>query len=74
MSNMAPEVEAVIKFSRIGLRALSERALSLTALVGCMALFGYAAVEPDWKRVAGACAFAVLVFWPLLRLEAAKKE
>lgn len=68
------EVDAVIKFARIGLQTMSERVLSVMALVGCMALFGYAAAEPDWKRVAGACAFAVLVFWPLLRLEAAKKE
>ncbi len=74
MDMRAAEVDAVIKFARIGLQSLSERALSWTALAGCMGLFGYAASEPDWKRVAGACAFAVLVFWPLLRLEAAKKE
>lgn len=75
MDQMRPaEVEAVIKFARAGLTALSERALTWTGLAGCMAAFGYAAYEPDWVRVAAACAFAVLCFWPLLKLESSKKE
>lgn len=69
----AAHVDAVIKFARIGLQALSQRALTWTALAGCMAAFGYAAFDPDWIRVAGACAFSVLCFWPLLKLET-KKE
>lgn len=75
MSDMRPaEVDAVIRFAQIGLRTLSERALTWTALAGCMASFGYAAMEPDWIRVGGACAFAVLVFWPLLKLETLRKD
>lgn len=69
-----PEVEAVIKFARTGLIAISERVLTLLGLLGVCAMFAYAMLNPDWFRVGGACAFAVLVFWPLMRLEAAKKE
>lgn len=69
MSNLAPEVEAVIQFARIGMRVFSERALSWVGLAGAMVLFGYAAAQPDWIRVAGSVAYSLLVFWPLLRFE-----
>lgn len=69
-----PEVEAVIRYAQITLAAVSERALTLLGLAGCVTMFGWAMLNPDWFRVGGACAFAILVFWPLLRLEAAKKE
>jgi len=68
------EIEAVIKFARIGLKVLSERALTWAALLGCMVSFGWALYNPDWVRVAAAVGFATLVFWPLLRLEAAKTK
>ena len=70
----APEVEAVIKYGQMLLKAVSERVLTLLALLGCSCVFGYAMLYPDWMRFAGAAAFAVLVFWPCVRLEAAKKE
>lgn len=70
----APEVDAVIRFAQAGLRLLSERVLTLLALAGCVSLFWWAMLYPDWMRLAGAGAFAVLVFWPCVRLEAAKKE
>lgn len=69
-----PEVEAVIAFARQAMVALSERVLTLLGLLGTCAMFTYAMLNPDWLRFGGACAFAMLVFWPLMRLEAAKKE
>lgn len=68
------EVDAVIKFARIGLQTLAQRALTWVALMGCMAAFGWALYDPEWIRVGAAVGFAVLVFWPLLKLEALKKE
>lgn len=70
----APEVEAVIRFAQAGLLALTDRVMTLLSLGGCIVLFGWLMHEPDWIRFAGACAFSLLVFYPLMRLEAAKKE
>lgn len=70
----APEIEAVIQFARTGLLALTDRVLTFLSLLGTMALFGWVMLEPNWIRFAGACAFALLVLWPLMRHEAAKKE
>lgn len=69
-----PEVEAVIAFARIALKAFSERVLTLLAMIGGFVLFGYVLLYPDWIRAATAAAYAVLVLWPIVRLEAAKKE
>jgi len=70
----APEVEAVIRFAQAGLLALTDRVFTLVSLLGTTTLFGWVMLEPNWIRLAGACAFALLVLWPLMRHEAAKKE
>lgn len=75
MDNMRPaEVEAVIRFARAGLSALSERSLTWAGLFLSAALFAYAAWEATWIQAAAACAFAVLVYWPLVRLETKKRS
>lgn len=71
---MAPEIEAVIRFAQAGLLALTDRVLTVLSLLGTMSLFAWVMWEPHWIRFAGACAFALLVLWPLMRHEAAKKE
>ncbi len=68
------EVEAVIKFARTGMQAFSERVLTFTGLLACIGVFGAVLYEPTWTRVAAGSAFAVLVFWPIVRLETRKKE
>ena len=70
----APELEAVIRFARAGLLALTDRVLTLVSLLGTTVMFGWVMLDPNWIRFAGACAFALLVLWPLMRHEAAKKE
>lgn len=75
MQNMrSAELDAVIRFAQAGLTALTDRVLTLLSLAGSVAMFGYLMLEPTWIRFAGACAFAVLVQYPLMRHEAAKKE
>lgn len=67
------EVEAVLQYARTTLKVLSERALTWASLLGCMVAFGWALHDPHWVRVVAACAYATLVFWPMLKLET-KKE
>ena len=68
------EVDAVIKFARMGMQTLSERALTYVGLLASIGIFGWAIYDGAWSATATACAFAVLVFWPLVRLESKKKE
>ena len=68
------EVDAVIKFARIGIQTLSERVLTFTGMVASIGIFGYTLYDPTWVRVAAASAFAVLCYWPAVRLEAKKRS
>lgn len=68
------EVEAVIKFGRLGLQMLSERGLLWVGSVGAIALFAGVTYAPSWERIASAALYALLVLWPLIRMETKKKE
>jgi hypothetical protein len=70
----APEAQAVIEFAQTCLKVVSLRVLTLLALLGCSVMFGYAMLEPNWMRLVGAGGFALLVFWPCVRLESNRKE
>ena len=75
MESMRPvEVEAVIRFAQTGLRVLSERLLTLLALVGALGAFAWVMVAPDWIRASSAACYAVLVLWPCIRLESSKQK
>lgn len=70
MSEMrAAEVDAVIRFARVGLMAVAARGLTLIALVGALAGFGWVLYDPHWIRAAASVAWYVLVLWPLIRFE-----
>ena len=73
-SMKAAEIDAVIKFAMNGLRMLGTRILTLLSLAGAITLFAYASVTPDWIRVAGAALYAVLVYWPAMKLETKQGE
>lgn len=70
----APEIEAMVRFARAGLLALSERVLTLLGLIMSFSLAGWSMLEPTWQRGAIVAAFAILVYWPLVRLETKRKE
>lgn len=75
MNTMRPaELEAVIRYARAVTTVASERILTYLGFLAASAIFGFAMWEPDWKRAATASLFAVLVYWPAVRLESAQKQ
>lgn len=69
-----PEILAVIRFAQVLLRVVSERLLLILGMVICAVLFGWVMLAPDWIRVAGACAFAILVYLPIVRQDRAQQQ
>lgn len=63
------ELMHIAAFCKFALTILNARLLTATALVSATALFGYALWQPDYLRLAGACAYAMLVLWPAQRLD-----
>lgn len=68
------ELIVVTKFAQVGLRVLCERLLTFVAMLASCGLFGWVMYSPDWVRFAGACGFALLVLYPLIRLDSAKYQ
>jgi len=66
------EIAALVRFGQIGLRTLSQRVLTVIGMLACIGLFAYALWLPTWERAAIASLFAVLVYWPLIRIELRK--
>jgi len=54
------------QFLRIALEALSVRAARWASLLMAFGLFGAAVWYPDWKRLAAAAGFTLLVWLPML--------
>ena len=66
------EQEILATVARIGgvmSRILAERVLTFVAMFVASGLFAWAMYEPDYIRLATACAFAVLVFFRVAALE-----
>ena len=68
---MAPELKAVIQFVTIAQQVLALRILTYLGFIAATCLFGVALWLPSWERAVTASAFAVLCYWPLIRLERA---
>lgn len=66
------DVARLAAFSRLALTALNARMLTLGAFLSATALFSWVLWQPDWLRFAGACAYALLVLWPLQRADMAR--
>lgn len=62
------------KLVNASLRVLTDQLLTTVALLICGVLFGWVLYAPDWIRLAGASAFAILVYLPLVRAEARKQQ
>lgn len=54
------------------LRVLSERVLTFAGMFLCAGAFGYALWRADPTVSLTACAFALLVYWPAVRLDRAR--
>jgi hypothetical protein len=67
------EIEAIIKFAMVGAKIMAERVLTILGFLACAGAFGYALYAPNWERATIASLFAVLVYWPLVRMEKRKQ-
>lgn len=71
LKNLMPaEVMIVARVAQAMLLVINARLFTLLGMFFCAAGFGWVLWEPNWIRAFGACAFAVLVYWPLVRMEA----
>lgn len=71
LQNLVPkEVVALARFAHAAMLILNARLFTLFGLLLCAAAFGYALWAPDYTRTITAIAFAVIVYLPLLKMEA----
>lgn len=66
----AAQILALARFCREAMVVINARLFTLFGLLLCAGAFGFAIWQPEYPRIVAACAFAVLVFWPLQRMEA----
>ncbi len=66
---MPPELIALARFCQAALIMLNARMFTLLGMLLCAGLFAWTMLDPHWIRFAGACAFAVLVYIPVQRME-----
>ena len=72
---MGPVSQAqAVAIINVAVRVLSERALTFAGMSVSAVLFGWVMYAPDPWRLGAAAAFAVLVFLPLVRHEAARAK
>ena len=64
--------KVMLLYIRVGLQVLSARLVLLLALALAFGLFAWAMWLPGWERIATATIFAVLIFLPATRIDAAQ--
>ncbi len=69
---MPPELIALTRFCQAALIMLNARMFTLLGMVMCAGAFAWVLLDPHWIRFAGACAFAALVYLPVLSMERAR--
>ncbi len=71
LKNLVPqEVVILANVAHSLMLVLNARLFTLLGMSFCAAAFGWVMWQPDWIRAFAACAFTVLCFWPLARMEA----
>ncbi len=66
---LPPELVALARVCQALMTVLNARLFTLLGMLLCAGAFGYVLWQPDWIRFAGACAFAALVYLPIVRIE-----
>ena len=69
MKHDVAEIQAILTAASVAKKLIAPRVLTLLGFFACGALFGYALWVPNWERAVIASLFAVLVYWPLVRME-----
>lgn len=69
-----PDLKALVSFGRLGFKLLAVRMMTMTALIGILALSGYVAYNPTWQGAACVGIVALLVFQPALKAETKSNE
>jgi hypothetical protein len=70
ITNLLPaEMMGLARFCGAAMTIINARLFTLLGALLAWALFGWVLWQPDWIRFAGACAFALMVFLPLQRME-----
>ena len=70
MTNMADQTRVLMMFVSVGVRVLAARAVLILTLLLTFVLFAWTMVAPDYLRIGTACAFAILVWFPVTRIDA----
>jgi membrane protein YdbS with pleckstrin-like domain len=72
--NMTDQTQLLALYVKVGINVLSARLVLLLALALTFGLFAWAVVDPTWPRITAAALFAVLVFFPATRVDAAQSR
>jgi hypothetical protein len=65
----AEVLAALVRYVKIGLVVIQTRIMVLLGLLLSAGGTAWTLYEPTWERVAASALFAILVFWPVIRLE-----
>lgn len=71
---MNDKAKVLLLYLRVGLAVLSARIVLLLALFLTFALFAWAMALPTYERIACATLFALLIFLPATRIDAAQSR
>jgi len=69
---MNNETKVLLLYIRVGINVLSARIMLLLAMALTFGLFAWAMYLPGTERIAAATIFALLVFLPATRIDAAQ--
>lgn len=64
-----PDITALVRFGKLGMRMMASRILSIISLLGVIALSGFVAYSPSWQGAACVGIVSFLVFIPSLKAE-----
>ena len=68
------DIRALLQYSAVTAKVLSARLVLLLGLASTFGLFCWSMWDPTYNRIGCATIFAVLVFLPIIRLDAGLKK
>jgi hypothetical protein len=70
----AQVLAALVRYVKVGLVILNTRIMILIGMLLCAGSTAWTLFDPTWERVVSTALFAMLVFWPVIRLERVKND